>query len=67
MIAMFVPFLSILGVTLVSLNPVPVSKVNRQVLFGGLIFALFVVTMGYDPSTSICHHCKDAPTDGMAR
>ncbi|CAB9539688.1 Folate carrier, cyanobacterial type [Bathymodiolus brooksi thiotrophic gill symbiont] len=47
MIAMFVPFLSILGVTLVSLNPVPVSKVNRQVLFGGLIFALFVVTMGY--------------------
>ncbi|SHE20219.1 Folate carrier, cyanobacterial type [Bathymodiolus brooksi thiotrophic gill symbiont] len=47
MIAMFVPFLSILGVTLVSLNPVPVSKVNRQVLFGGLILALFVVTMGY--------------------
>ncbi|AYQ56485.1 folate-biopterin transporter [Bathymodiolus thermophilus thioautotrophic gill symbiont] len=47
MMAMFVPLLSILGVTLVNLNPVPVSKVNRQVLFGGLIFAIFVVTMGY--------------------
>ena len=47
MMAMFVPLLSILGVTLVNLNPVPVSKINRQVLFGGLIFAIFVVTMGY--------------------
>ncbi|SMN11869.1 Folate carrier, cyanobacterial type [uncultured Candidatus Thioglobus sp.] len=46
-IAMFVPLLSIIGVTLVRLNPVPVSKVNKQVLFGGLIFAVFVVSIGY--------------------
>jgi hypothetical protein len=46
-IALFTPLLSILGVTLVRLNRVAVSAVNKQVLFGGLIFALFVITMGY--------------------
>lgn len=46
-IALFTPLLSILGVTLVRLNPVPVSEINAQVLFGGLIFAVFVVSMGY--------------------
>ncbi len=46
-IAMFVPLLSIIGVGLVKLNIVPVSPVNKQVLFGGLIFAVFVVLMGY--------------------
>lgn len=47
-IALFVPLLSILGVTLVKLNPVPVFPVNKQVLFGGLIFAVFIVFMGYN-------------------
>ncbi len=47
-IALFVPLLSILGVTLVKLNPVPVSPINKQVLFGGLLFAVFVVFMGYN-------------------
>lgn len=47
MIALFTPILSIVGVTLVRLNSVAVSPVNKQVLFGGLIFALFVVMMGY--------------------
>jgi len=47
-IALFVPLLSILGVTLVKLNPVPVSPVNKQVLFGGLLFAIFIVFMGYN-------------------
>ena len=47
-IALFVPLLSILGVTLVKLNPVPVSPVNKHVLFGGLIFAVFIVLMGYN-------------------
>ncbi|WXT99432.1 MAG: Folate-biopterin transporter [Catillopecten margaritatus gill symbiont] len=46
-IALFTPILSIIGVTLVKLNAVPVSPINKQVLFGGLIFALFVVAMGY--------------------
>jgi hypothetical protein len=47
-ISLFVPLLSILGVSLVKLNPVPVSPINKQVLFGGLIFAVFIVLMGYN-------------------
>ena len=47
MIALFTPLLSILGVSLVHLNFVPVTKINKHVLFGGLAFALFVVIMGY--------------------
>ena len=47
-IALFVPLLSILGVSLVKLNPVPVSPINKHVLFGGLIFAVFIVLMGYN-------------------
>ncbi len=47
-IALFVPLLSILGVLLVRLNPVAISKVNKQVLFGGLAFAVFIVLMGYN-------------------
>ncbi len=47
-IALFVPLLSILGVTLVKLNPVPVSAVNKHILYGGLLFAVFVVSMGYN-------------------
>ncbi|WP_428086961.1 hypothetical protein [Candidatus Thioglobus sp.] len=47
-IALFIPFLSILGVTLVRLNPVAISPINKQVLFGGLIFAVFIVLMGYN-------------------
>lgn len=48
MIALFVPLLSILGVALVKLNPVAISPMNKQVLFGGLLFAVFVVLMGYN-------------------
>ncbi|SFV76975.1 Folate carrier, cyanobacterial type [hydrothermal vent metagenome] len=47
-IALFVPLLSILGVTLVKLNPVPVSPINKHVLYGGLLFAVFIVLMGYN-------------------
>lgn len=47
-IALFVPLLSILGVSMVKLNPIPISPVNRQVLFGGLLFAVFIVLMGYN-------------------
>ncbi len=48
MIALFVPLLSILGVTLVRLNPVAVTAINKHVLFGGLSFAVFIVLMGYN-------------------
>jgi hypothetical protein len=48
MIALFVPLLSILGVSLVKLNVVAVSAMNKQVLFGGLTFAVFIVLMGYN-------------------
>lgn len=47
-IALFVPLLLILGVSMVKLNPIPISPVNRQVLFGGLLFAVFIVLMGYN-------------------
>jgi len=47
-IALFVPLLSILGVSLVKLNPVPVSPVNKHILYGGLLFAVFVISMGYN-------------------
>lgn len=47
MIALFTPILSIVGVTLVKLNPIPISPINKKVLFGGFFFALFVVVMGY--------------------
>ncbi len=47
-IALFVPLLSILGVSLVKLNPVPVSPINKHVLYGGSAFAVFIVLMGYN-------------------
>lgn len=46
-ISLFIPLLSIVGVTFVKLNDVPISPINKQVLFGGLGFAVFVVMMGY--------------------
>ncbi|MDM5272296.1 hypothetical protein PGH07_08890 [Sulfurovum sp. zt1-1] len=45
--SLFIPVLSILGVLFVKLNPVPTSPINKEVLFGGLAFAVFVVMMGY--------------------
>lgn len=46
-IALFIPILSIIGVMLVKLNPVATSPINKHILLGGLIFAVFVVIMGY--------------------
>lgn len=48
MIALFVPLLSIIGVSLVRLNTVKISPINKHVLYGGLIFAVFIVLMGYN-------------------
>jgi len=47
-LSLFIPILSILGVVLVKLNPVAPSPLNKQVLFGGLLFAVFVVLVGYN-------------------
>ncbi len=47
-ISLFIPMLSILGVTLVKLNPVESSPLNKKIFFGGFVFAVFVVLMGYN-------------------
>lgn len=47
-LSLFIPILSIIGASVVKLNPVPVTALNKQVLFGGLIFAVFVVLIGYN-------------------
>ena len=46
--SLFIPILSIIGVSVVKLNPVESSPLNKQVLFGGLAFAAFVVLIGYN-------------------
>ena len=46
-LSLFIPVLSITGVLLVKLNAVPVTPLNKQILFGGLAFAVFVVFIGY--------------------
>jgi hypothetical protein len=48
MIALFIPLLSILGVSLAIADNLAKNDSSK-------------------PSTSICHHCKDAPTEGIAR
>jgi len=47
-ISLFVPILSIIGVTLVKLNPVKPSPLNKAIFFGGFAFAVFVVLVGYN-------------------
>jgi MFS family permease len=47
-LSLFIPILSIIGVSIVKLNPVPVTALNKQVLFGGLLFAIFVILVGYN-------------------
>ena len=47
-LSLFIPILSIIGVSIVKLNPVPVTALNKQVLFGGVLFAIFVILVGYN-------------------
>ena len=47
-ISLFIPLLSILGVSFVKLNPVPTSELNKPIFFGGFAFAVFVVVIGYN-------------------
>ncbi len=47
-LSLFIPFLSIIGVSLVKLTPVKSSPLNKLIFFGGFIFAIFVVIIGYN-------------------
>lgn len=47
-ISLFIPILSIIGVSLVTLNPVESSPLNKPIFFGGFIFAVFIVLVGYN-------------------
>ncbi len=47
-ISLFVPILSIIGVSVVKLNPVPTTPLNKQIFFGGVLFAIFVIVIGYN-------------------
>lgn len=47
-ISLFIPIISILGVIFIKLNPVESTPLNRPIFFGGFIFAIFVVFMGYN-------------------
>ncbi len=47
-ISLFIPALSIIGVTFVKLNPVETSPLNKQIFFGGFLFAFFVILIGYN-------------------
>ncbi len=46
-ISLIIPLISVIGVTIIKLENVKKSPINCQILCGGLIFAVFVVFMGY--------------------
>lgn len=46
-IALIIPLISITGVTIVKLDVAKPSPINCKILCGGLLFAVFVVFMGY--------------------
>jgi hypothetical protein len=45
-LSLFIPIISIIGVTFVKLNPVPSSPLNKKIFFGGIGFAIFIILMG---------------------
>jgi len=47
-ISLFIPILSIIGVTFVKLEPPELSKIDCKILCGGFVFAAFVIFMGYE-------------------
>ena len=47
-IGLFIPLLSIIGVTIVKLDTPEPSKIDCKILCGGIAFAVFVVFMGYN-------------------
>jgi len=45
-ISLFIPVISILGITFVKLNHIKSSPLNKKIFFGGLGFAVFIIFMG---------------------
>jgi len=45
-LSLFIPIISIIGVSFVRLNPVASSPLNKKILFGGIGFAIFIIAMG---------------------
>ncbi len=45
-ISLFIPIISILGITFVKLNHIESSPLNKKIFFGGLGFAIFIIFMG---------------------
>jgi hypothetical protein len=46
-ISLFIPLLSIIGVSIVKLDPTTKGDIDCKILCGGILFAIFVVFMGY--------------------
>jgi len=46
-ISLIIPLISIIGVSIVKLDVAKPSPINCKILCGGLVFALFVILMGY--------------------
>ncbi len=46
-ISLIIPLISIIGVTIVKLDTPKPSPINCKILCGGLVFAIFVIFMGY--------------------
>ena len=46
-IGLIIPLISVIGVTLVKLDVAKPTPINCKILCGGLIFAVFVILMGY--------------------
>jgi len=46
LLSLFIPILSIIGVSFVRLNPVPSTPLNKKIFFGGIGFAFFIIVMG---------------------
>ena len=46
-ISLIIPLISVIGVTIVKLDTPKPSPINCKILCGGLVFAIFVILMGY--------------------
>ena len=47
-LSLFIPIISIIGVSFVRLNSIETTPLNKQIFFGGLLFALFIIVIGYN-------------------
>jgi len=48
LLSLFIPIISIIGVSFVRLNPVASTPLNKQIFFGGVFFGLFIIFIGYN-------------------